>query len=205
MISCISAPSIVATQLEQMGARPGHKILEAGAATGYNAALLGQLVSPGRPRVDRGRRLQDLVDRAPKNLAAGRRRNVSVCWPTARPASPTYGPFDRIQFTVGAGDVPSELFDQLAPGGRLVLPMRIRGSISRSFAFERDGDATWKTVSCEMATFVPLRKGVCDDIYTLVAHGRRGQCPPGDLQRAGGGPRRDPHGPRPAAPRSTPA
>lgn len=45
--------------------------------------------------------------------------------------------------------------------------MRIRGSISRSFAFERDGD-TWKTVSCEMATFIPLRKGVCDDVYTLV-------------------------------------
>jgi protein-L-isoaspartate(D-aspartate) O-methyltransferase len=43
----------------------------------------------------------------------------------------------------------------------------IRGSISRSFAFERDGD-TWKTVSCEMATFIPLRKGVCDDVYTLV-------------------------------------
>jgi protein-L-isoaspartate(D-aspartate) O-methyltransferase len=49
----------------------------------------------------------------------------------------------------------------------MVIPMRIRGSISRSFAFERDGD-TWKTVSCEMATFVPLRKGICDDVYTLV-------------------------------------
>jgi len=68
---------------------------------------------------------------------------------------------------VGAGDVPVKILDQLAPGGRLVLPMRIRGSISRSFAFEREGKA-WTTVSCEMATFVPLRKGVCDDIYTLV-------------------------------------
>ncbi len=46
MISCISAPSIVATQLEQLGAQPGHKVLEAGAATGYNAALLGKIVSP---------------------------------------------------------------------------------------------------------------------------------------------------------------
>ncbi|MEV4838188.1 hypothetical protein AB0K05_26990 [Nonomuraea sp. NPDC049486] len=34
--------------------------------------------------------------------------------------------------------------------------------------FERDGQ-TWKSVSCEMATFVPLRKGVCADIYTLVS------------------------------------
>ncbi|GAA2264099.1 hypothetical protein GCM10010415_29910 [Streptomyces atrovirens] len=47
MISCISAPPIVATQLEQLGTQPGHKVLEAGAATGYNAALLGKLVSPG--------------------------------------------------------------------------------------------------------------------------------------------------------------
>ncbi|MFC7646734.1 hypothetical protein ACFQX6_43895 [Streptosporangium lutulentum] len=47
--------------------------------------------------------------------------------------------------------------------------MRIRGSISRSFAFERDGEGeTWRTVSCEMATFVPLRKGICDDVRTMV-------------------------------------
>lgn len=166
MISCISAPSIVATQLEQLGAEPGHKILEAGAATGYNAALLGQLVAPGghvwTVDVD-----QDLVDGAAKNVAQAGASNVTVVLADGAAGLPQFAPFDRIQFTVGAGDVPVGILDQLAPGGRLVLPMRIRGSISRSFALERDGD-TWKTVSCEMSTFVPLRKGVCDDIYTLV-------------------------------------
>ncbi|CAL9360274.1 Protein-L-isoaspartate O-methyltransferase [Streptomyces sp. enrichment culture] len=166
MISCISAPTIVATQLEQMGAEPGHKILEAGAATGYNAALLGRLVAPGghvwTVDVD-----QDLVDRARKNLEQAGASNVSVMLADGAAGLPEHAPYDRIQFTVGAGDVPLRILDQLAPSGRLILPMRIRGSISRSFAFERDGD-TWKTVSCEMATFVPLRKGVCDDIYTLV-------------------------------------
>jgi protein-L-isoaspartate(D-aspartate) O-methyltransferase len=166
MISCISAPSIVATQLEQMGAEPGHKILEAGAATGYNAALLGQLAAPGghvwTVDVD-----QDLVDRAQHNLAQAGATNVTVVLADGAAGLPEHAPFDRIQFTVGAGDIPVKILDQLAPGGRLVIPMRIRGSISRSFAFERDGD-TWRTVSCEMATFVPLRKGVCDDIYTLV-------------------------------------
>lgn len=63
--------------------------------------------------------------------------------------------------------MPVAILDQLAPGGRLVLPMRIRGSISRSFAFERDGDV-WRTVSCEMAGFIPPRKGVCDDVCTVV-------------------------------------
>ncbi|WP_329137717.1 methyltransferase, FxLD system [Streptomyces sp. NBC_01476] len=166
MISCISAPSIVATQLEQMGAKPGHKVLEAGAATGYNAALLGRLVAPGGHvwtlDVD-----QDLVDGARKNLAQAGAANVTVVLGDGAAGLPEHAPFDRIQFTVGAGDVPAKLLDQLAPGGRLVLPMRIRGSISRSFAFERDGD-TWRTVSCEMATFVPLRKGVMNDIYTPV-------------------------------------
>ncbi|MCE7553275.1 methyltransferase, FxLD system [Streptomyces thermodiastaticus] len=172
MISCISAPSIVATQLEQVGAEAGHKILEAGAATGYNAALLGRLVGPGGHvwtiDVD-----QDLVDGANKNLAEAGATNVTAVLGDGAAGLPEHAPYNRIQFTVGAGDVPVRILDQLAPGGRLVLPMRIRGSISRSFAFERDGD-TWRTVSCEMATFVPLRKGVCDDIYTLVPHDGEG-------------------------------
>ncbi|MEU5510410.1 methyltransferase, FxLD system [Streptomyces fungicidicus] len=166
MISCISAPSIVATQLEQLGAQPGHKVLEAGAATGYNAALLGKIVSPGGQvwtlDVD-----QDLVAGASKNLAQAGVDNATAVMADGAAGLPEHAPYDRIIFTVGAGDVPVKILDQLASGGRLVLPMRIRGSISRSFAFERDGD-TWKTVSCEMATFIPLRKGVCDDVYTLV-------------------------------------
>ncbi|PZT75769.1 methyltransferase, FxLD system [Streptomyces sp. AC1-42W] len=166
MISCISAPSIVATQLEQLGAQPGHKVLEAGAATGYNAALLGKIVSPGGQvwtlDVD-----QDLVAGAGKHLAQAGVDNATAVMADGAAGLPEHAPYDRIIFTVGAGDVPVKILDQLAPGGRLVLPMRIRGSISRSFAFERDGE-TWKTVSCEMATFIPLRKGVCDDMYTLV-------------------------------------
>ena len=166
MISCISAPSIVATQLEQLGAQPGHKLLEAGAATGYNAALLSRLVAPaGRVwTVDVD---QDLVNDAKKHLAEAGASNVTVLLADGAAGLPEQAPYDRIQFTVGAGDIPLTILDQLAPDGRLVIPMRIRGSISRSFAFQRDGD-TWKTTSCEMATFVPLRKGVCDDIYTPV-------------------------------------
>ncbi|MEU3159058.1 methyltransferase, FxLD system [Streptomyces griseoincarnatus] len=166
MISCISAPSIVATQLEQLGAQPGHKVLEAGAATGYNAALLGKIVSPGGQvwtlDVD-----QDLVAGASRHLAEVGVDNATAVMADGAAGLPEHAPYDRIIFTVGAGDVPVKILDQLAPGGRFVLPMRIRGSISRSFAFERDGD-TWKTVSCEMATFIPLRKGICDDVYTLV-------------------------------------
>lgn len=92
MISCISAPSIVATQLEQMGTKPGHKILEAGAATGYNAHLLGQLVAPGghvwTVDVD-----QDLVDGAQKNLAQAEAPNVSVVLGDGAAGLPGHAPF----------------------------------------------------------------------------------------------------------------
>ncbi|MFD9512827.1 hypothetical protein [Streptomyces mirabilis] len=160
MTSCISAPSIVATQLEQLGAQPGHKVLEAGAATGYNAALMGKIVSPGGQvwtlDVD-----QDLVAGASKNLAQSGIDNATATLADGAAGLPEHAPYDRIIFTVGAGDVPGKILDQLASGGRLVLPMRIRGSISRSFAFERDGE-TWKTVSCEMATFPRGRRRVAD-------------------------------------------
>ncbi|CCK32117.1 protein-L-isoaspartate(D-aspartate)O-methyltransferase [Streptomyces davaonensis JCM 4913] len=166
MISCISAPSVVATQLEQLGAQPGHKILEAGAGTGYNAALLGRLVAPDgnvwTVDVD-----QDLVTGARENLGQAEATNVTVVLGDGATGLAQHAPYDRVQFTVGAGDIPPTILDQLAPGGRLIIPMRIRGSISRSFAFERDGE-TWTTVSTEMMTFVPLRKGVCNDIRTMV-------------------------------------
>lgn len=169
-LSCISAPSIVATQLEQLLPQPGHHVLEAGAATGYNAALLGQLVGPEghvwTVDVD-----EDLVAGASAKLASAGIENVTVLLGDGAAGLPEQAPFDRIQFTVGAGDIPTRVLDQLAPGGRLVIPMRIRGSISRSFAFEREANGlTWKTVSCEMATFIPMRKGVADDIRTLVHH-----------------------------------
>ncbi|WP_338595444.1 methyltransferase, FxLD system [Saccharopolyspora sp. SCSIO 74807] len=169
-LSCISAPSIVATQLEQLAPQPGHRVLEAGAATGYNAALLGRLVGPGghvwTVDVD-----EDLVAGASTNLASVGIENVTVLLGDGAAGLADQAPFDRIQFTVGAGDIPTHVLDQLAPGGRLVIPMRIRGSISRSFAFEREANGlTWKTVSCEMATFIPLRKGVADDIRTVVHH-----------------------------------
>ncbi|NKY96691.1 methyltransferase, FxLD system [Nocardiopsis alborubida] len=166
MISCISAPSIVATQLEQLDAQPGHRVLEAGAASGYNAALLSRLVGP-RGHVWTIDVDPDLVETARTNLAQAGADNVTPVLGDGAAGLPEHAPYDRIQFTVGAGDIPVKILDQLAPGGRLVLPMRIRGSISRSFAFERDGNC-WRTVSCEMSTFVPLREGVCNDVYTRV-------------------------------------
>jgi protein-L-isoaspartate(D-aspartate) O-methyltransferase len=168
MVSCISAPSVVATQLEQLGVRPGDKVLEAGAATGYNAALLARLAGPGGTvwtiDVD-----EDLTDAAAANLKAAGIANATVVLGDGAVGLPGHAPFDRIQFTVGSADIPPAVLDQVAPSGRLVIPLRIRGSISRSVAFERDGDGpAWTAVSHEMATFVPLRKSTADDARARI-------------------------------------
>jgi protein-L-isoaspartate(D-aspartate) O-methyltransferase len=168
MISCISAPSVVGIQLEQLGVRPGDKVLEAGAATGYNAALLARLAGPAghvwTVDVD-----EDLVHGAATHLKAAGVANATVVLGDGATGLPGCAPFDRVQFTVGSADIPTAILDQVAPGGRLVIPLRIRGSISRSVAFERDGDGpAWRSVSHEMATFVPLRKSAADDARARI-------------------------------------
>lgn len=167
LISCISTPSGVAIQLEQLGVQPGDKVLEAGAATGYNASLLGRLAGAGGSvwtlDVD-----QDLVETAAANLRAAGVSNATALLADGAAGLPEHAPFDRIQFTVGAGDIPVQVLDQLAPGGRLVVPMRIRGSISRSFAFERDG-AVWRTTSSRMCGFIPMRNGIGADERAVLA------------------------------------
>jgi protein-L-isoaspartate(D-aspartate) O-methyltransferase len=166
MISAASEPTTVATMLEQLDARPGEHILEAGAATGYNAALIGHLVGPSGHvwtiDVD-----EDLIQGARSHLAAAEVGNVTALLGDGAAGLPGHGPYDRIVFTVGAGDVPPAILSQLAPGGRLLIPLRIRGGVQRVLAFERDGEL-WQTVSNEMATFMPLRKGIADDVRIIT-------------------------------------
>ncbi len=164
-ISAASQPSIVAMMLEQLDARPGHTVLEAGAGTGYNAALLGHLVGP-HGHVTTLDVDADLVDTAREHLTTAGADNVTALLADGALGDPDAAPFDRVIATVGAGDVPPAWLDQLAPGGRLVVPLRIRGGVSRSIAVERDG-VHWRAVSSEMCTFMPLR-GIADDPRLVI-------------------------------------
>ncbi|MFE0765337.1 methyltransferase, FxLD system [Streptomyces smyrnaeus] len=166
-ISCASQPDIVAMMLEQLDIEPGHKVLELGAGTGFNAALLGHLVG------DKGHVTtvdvdDDLVEGARAGLEAAGIDNVEVILGDGALGYAPNAPYDRIEATVGAHGVPRAWLDQLAPGGRLLTPIRLRGSVSRSILFEQDEHGRWRSIGSEMNTFMPLRAGIADDPRCFV-------------------------------------
>jgi protein-L-isoaspartate(D-aspartate) O-methyltransferase len=163
-ISSASQPSMVARMLEQLQIAPGMRILEIGAGTGYNAALLAYLAG-AEGHVTTIDVDSDLVDRASGALASTGYPDVSVVQADGALGYPGGAPYDRVVATVGAWDLPLAWLDQLAPDGRLVVPLRLRGSVTRSIAFERGkpADDRWHSVASEMCSFMPLRGGVADD------------------------------------------
>ncbi|AEM88980.1 protein-L-isoaspartate(D-aspartate) O-methyltransferase (plasmid) [Streptomyces violaceusniger Tu 4113] len=160
-ISCASQPGVVALMLDQLEAQPGGRILELGAGTGYNAALLAHLAGEAGHvttlDVD-----DDLVEGARAHLAAAGITNVTAVTRDGALGYAEGAPYDRIIATVGAHGVPHAWLKQLAPGGRLLVPQRLKGSVARSIAYERR-DGRWVSLGSAMNTFMPLRRGIADD------------------------------------------
>lgn len=165
-ISCASQPGVVALMLDQLEAQPGERILELGAGTGYNAGLLAHLVGESGHvttlDVD-----DDLVEGARAHLTAAGITNVKAVTRDGALGYAEGAPYDRIIATVGAHGVPHAWLQQLAPGGRLLVPQRLKGTVSRSIAYEQR-DGRWVSVSSEMNTFMPLRRGIADDDRRVI-------------------------------------
>jgi protein-L-isoaspartate(D-aspartate) O-methyltransferase len=165
-ISCASQPGVVALMLDQLDVHPGEHVLELGAGTGYNAALLAHLVGESGHvttlDVD-----DDLVEGARVHLAAAGITHVQAVTRDGALGHTEGAPYDRIIATVGAHGVPHAWLQQLAPGGRLLVPQRLKGTVSRSIAYERR-DGRWVSLGSEMNTFMPLRRGIADDDRRVV-------------------------------------
>ncbi len=160
-VSSASHPNMVTSMLEQLDVRSGHRVLEIGTATGINAALLAELVGDSGAvstvEIDK-----DLADGARTALAAAGYDNVDVVAADGAFGHPDRAPYDRIIVTAGACDIPAAWWEQLAPAGRMVVPLRLHDSgLTRSIALDRTALGRMVSVSAQVCGFIPLR-GACD-------------------------------------------
>jgi protein-L-isoaspartate(D-aspartate) O-methyltransferase len=152
--SSASAPGIVAAMLAQLDVRPGHHILEIGAGTGYNAALLARLTGPAG-EVTTVELDPNVAAEAEIALAAAGYGHVTVIAGDGEYGYAGNAPYDRIIVTAGAWELPAAWADQLAPNGLLVVPLRMRG-LTRSVTFERR-EGSWRSRSLHECGFMPIR------------------------------------------------
>ncbi len=137
-ISSSSQPAMMALMLEQLDLQPGHRVLEIGAGTGYNAALMAHLVG-ARGRVVTIDVDDDIVAAARQHLGANGVENVEVIRADGGQGCPDGAPFDRMMLTVGTWDIAPAWREQLTADGRLVLPLSV-GGLQLAIAFQaRDG------------------------------------------------------------------
>jgi protein-L-isoaspartate(D-aspartate) O-methyltransferase len=152
--STASQPSLVVKMLEQLQVHPGHRVLEVGTGSGYNAALLASLAGADghvtTVEVD-----AELADRAHRLLERHAEHDVEVVvgdaatieWP---------GSFDRIVVTCAMHDLPPEWMALLHPDARVVVPLVLRADIQVCAAFAVDGDCL-RSLSAEPVVFLSHR------------------------------------------------
>ncbi len=150
----ISQPFIVAFMTDLLDVRAGHRVLEVGTGCGYQAAVLAALGCD----LDTIEIVEPLAEAARRTLAALGHTAVRVHHADGHRGLPERAPFDRIIVTAAPAAVPAVLIDQLAPGGRLVIP------VGEHFAQQLlviDKDAAGAVVERRVlpVAFVPLTGG----------------------------------------------
>jgi protein-L-isoaspartate(D-aspartate) O-methyltransferase len=160
-ISSSSAPAIMAPMLEALQLEPGQRVLEIGAGTGYNAALVKHLVGP-RGRVTTVDLETAFARRARQSLAAaGYAARVVVG--DGRAGWVQGAPYDRVIVTASAGAVYRPWLDQLVEGGLIEMPLRLARGLSYQVVatFERQEELLSSTTAMT-GFFMPLRAALPD-------------------------------------------
>jgi protein-L-isoaspartate(D-aspartate) O-methyltransferase len=148
----ISQPYIVALMTDLLDAKPGHKVLEVGTGSGYQAAVLARIVD----QVYTIEIVEPLAKRAAEQLQALGYDNVSVRAGDGYAGWPDEAPFDRIIVTAGADHVPKPLVDQLKPGGIMVIPVGSDTNELQLTVLSKDAKGRIRKRSVLPVRFVPL-------------------------------------------------
>ena len=147
----ISQPYIVGYMTEALGVLPEHKVLEVGTGSGYQAAVLGELAR----EVYTIEIVPELASRAAATLKELEYSNVHVRAGDGYAGWPEEAPFDRIMVTAAPDEIPQPLIDQLAPGGRLVVPVGPQGATQWMTIVEKTdtGIAERRTIPVQFVPF----------------------------------------------------
>ena len=166
--SSVSAMQIQAMQLEQAAIRPGMRGVEIGSG-GVNAAYIAELIGPDGEltSVDIDPEVAERAERFLK--ATGYGDQVRIVVADAGAPLAVQGPLDFIIVTAGAWDVSPAWLQQLAEGGRLVVPLRMRG-LTRSIGFVRE-DGHLVSTSAEVCGFVPMQGEGAHEEQLLLLNG----------------------------------
>ncbi len=147
----ISQPYIVALMTESLKLKPDDKVLEIGTGSGYQAAVLAEIVK----EVYTIEIIEKLARRAEETLKRLGYDNVKVKAGDGYLGWPEYAPFDAIIVTCAPDHVPQPLVDQLADGGRMVIPVGSEYGIQTLYLLEKHGDKLEKR-SIIPVRFVPM-------------------------------------------------
>jgi protein-L-isoaspartate(D-aspartate) O-methyltransferase len=146
----ISQPYMVAIMTETMNLEGHEKVLEVGTGSGYQAAILAEIVD----HVVSLERVPELADAAAERLRQLGYANVEIHLGDGSEGYAARAPYDAIVVTAGAPEIPGVLVDQLADGGRLIIPVGNSFQQTLTRVTVRDGER--KTEKLEGCVFVPL-------------------------------------------------
>ena len=150
----ISQPFIVALMTDLLELEPGDHVLEVGTGSGYQAAVLAPLVEEVRSIEI----VPELGRRAAGALAAAGLGDVETRIGDGYYGWPEGAPYDAIVVTAAAGQIPPPLVEQLAPGGRMVIPVGGPFSAQQLVLVEKRADGTVSTRQLLPVRFVPFTR-----------------------------------------------